>query len=81
LKISGEEVSLGAAIQRSIFSLYHFFPYSFRLFECYLPQWGTDLAGEMDRFFWAVGTDLPWEDPQIRYRLGTDNHEVTIREA
>jgi hypothetical protein len=36
---------------------------------------GTVVAGQMDRFFGAVGTDLPWEDPQIRYRLGTDNYE------
>jgi hypothetical protein len=35
----------------------------------------------MDRFFWAVGTDLPWEDPQIRYRLGTDNYEDSLKEG
>jgi hypothetical protein len=35
----------------------------------------------MDRFFGAVGTDLPTEDPQIRYRLGTDNHEERMKEG
>jgi hypothetical protein len=35
----------------------------------------------MDRFFWAVGTDLPWEDLQIRYRLGRDYYEERMKVA
>jgi hypothetical protein len=41
----------------------------------------TELGPQMDRFFWAVGTDLPTDDPQIRYRLGTDYYEERMKEG
>jgi hypothetical protein len=35
----------------------------------------------MDRFFWAVDTDLPTEDPQIRYRLSRDDYEGRVKKS
>jgi hypothetical protein len=49
------------------------------LFLYFQPSPGTVVAGQMDRFFCAVGTDLPTEDPQIRYRLPLGNHEGSLK--
>ena len=35
----------------------------------------------MDRFLGAVGTDLPTEDLQTRYRLPLGNHEGSLKEG
>jgi hypothetical protein len=60
-------------------SLIIIFSTNFWLFGYSLPNRGTVVTGEMDRFFGAVGTDLPWEHPQIIHRLGTDYYEETIK--